>query len=220
MRKKDRQLHRAAEKGDAAACLALLKGGADANAIAIASGNNNWSALHYASVSGCADICQMLLRHGAHVQAVDDVGETPLHWAASRGRLEVCHILLEHGAGVNTLDTGNARNALGLAASRGHTDVCRLLLGRGANIQAVDGGGNSALHRTAWGNHPDTCLMLLEHGCDLLIKNAKNMTAQDVALFKKHEGCTHAIRCWVAAQAARAALQEMDSGNASKGNSP
>ena len=45
-----------------------------------------------------APAAEVLLAHGAKVNARDDSGRTPLHWAALNGYCEVARVLIKHGA--------------------------------------------------------------------------------------------------------------------------
>ena len=54
--------------------------------------------LHSASNWGYPETVQILLNHGADVNAIDENLETPLHFAARRGHEKVVEILLKHGA--------------------------------------------------------------------------------------------------------------------------
>ena len=62
--------------------------------------------LHYAAQGNAATVAQLLLGHGAPVDAVrHETGNTPL-WnttVRTRGSGEVVRILLEHGAEVRTM---------------------------------------------------------------------------------------------------------------------
>lgn len=56
----------------------LLSQCADTN---IVTAPNEVSPLHLAAAASHTEICRMLIKGGAHVNAVDDIEETPLHWA-------------------------------------------------------------------------------------------------------------------------------------------
>ena len=60
---------------------------------------------HYASRSGHAHICRLLLAAGAEVNAQTPGGVAPLHRAAYCGRTEVVQLVLQHGADVIVMDS-------------------------------------------------------------------------------------------------------------------
>lgn len=96
-------------------------------------------ALHAASLAGHAACGQLLLQHGADVDAVDQNGHTPLFRACERGHTEAVVVLLNAGAAVDLLDSGG-RSCLHWAASGGLSVICSSLLRQGL---PVDGGDHS-----------------------------------------------------------------------------
>lgn len=70
----------------------LLENGADVNARAM----DGSTPLHNASFLGTSKVC--LLKHGAHIEAKDDGGQTALQIAVEEGGSEVLESLREHGA--------------------------------------------------------------------------------------------------------------------------
>lgn len=143
----------AAENGDTATLVGLLKRGidpdtvdADGNTlliIAVRAGHVDMaetllgyrpklgyrnragdSALMQAVLHGNEQLVELLLVNGV---PVNHDGWTPLHYAALEGRLGILDRLLAAGADVNAL-TPNKSNALMLAARNGHIDIVRRLL--------------------------------------------------------------------------------------------
>ncbi|XP_062434374.1 ankyrin repeat and SOCS box protein 18 [Rhea pennata] len=53
---------------------------------------------------GCLQLCRLLVRHGADVEARDDARRGPLHKACSQANYRLVHFLLRHGADVNAFD--------------------------------------------------------------------------------------------------------------------
>lgn len=76
-----------------------------------------YTALHYAARAGYTRVCEILLEHGAKVNArTRSMRATPLHRAASAqalrtGHVEVVDLLLRHGAASNLTDA-DGRTAL------------------------------------------------------------------------------------------------------------
>lgn len=120
-------LHLAAHFGHGDAVDALLAAGADVNAWAENSHQNQ--PLH-AAVAGSGEprIVTALLAARAGVNASDGGGYTPLHLAAFRGDLELARILLTHGADPRR-KADDGTTALTLAERQGHQDLARWLRG-------------------------------------------------------------------------------------------
>ena len=62
------------------------------------------TALSEAAFRGRLEIAEMLIKHGADVNARAERGVAPLHEAAYTQQLELARLLLEHGADVNARD--------------------------------------------------------------------------------------------------------------------
>lgn len=59
------------------------------------------TALHRSLQSGRTESLELLLQHGANVNAIDGYGETPTHYAADSVILEVVKLLVGAGADLN-----------------------------------------------------------------------------------------------------------------------
>ncbi|RJP34107.1 MAG: ankyrin repeat domain-containing protein [Phycisphaerales bacterium] len=109
-------LHLAAFFNAADAVRVLLEGGANVNRVA----DNPMKVrpIHSAVAGGSAAIVEMLIRHGADVNARQQEGWTPLQAAAKNGLLEIVDLLLAAGADVG-LKAGNGKTAYDLAVESG-----------------------------------------------------------------------------------------------------
>ncbi len=75
--------------------------------------------LHSALAGGSMPIIEMLVDHGADVNAAQQAGFTPLHEAAQSGNLQAAILLLSHGAKINVkADNGKTPLALTLVEGR------------------------------------------------------------------------------------------------------
>lgn len=73
--------------------------------------------LHNACSYGHFEITEMLIKHGANVNAMDLWQFTPLHEAASKSRIEVCSLLLSEGADPTLLNC-HSKSAIDVAPIR------------------------------------------------------------------------------------------------------
>jgi ankyrin repeat protein len=128
----------------------LLEHGADPNLVAQW---NRWTALHHAAGQGCFDSMQVLIQHGANVNAKDWLGSHPLFyavrseidWGVPHNERRTVRLLLEHGAEVNVQNREGATPLL-CAAMGLHRDAVELLVAAGAQVDLRNKFGNTALH--------------------------------------------------------------------------
>jgi len=76
---------------------------------------------------------ELILDHGAHINAPSRTDQTPLHIAADQGQTDNVQYLLDKGAAINAQDR-DGNTPLHLAAGKGHSATCILLLDRQADI--------------------------------------------------------------------------------------
>jgi ankyrin repeat protein len=80
----------------------------------------------------CPEKVQILLEHGASVNAIGPRGRTALHYAARAGHARVSALLLDYGADL-TLRDHQGKSALDLARAAGKTATTTLLMQQGPN---------------------------------------------------------------------------------------
>ena len=153
--------------------------------------------LHVAARRRRLGACQLLLKHGAKVNATNACGKTAYAHAVRRGFLEIADCLREHDADpslapadafavavcAGLLDearsmlaaqptlarTGNPEEDRLLAdmAGRGNTDVVAFLIEAGADLSAPGLDGGTSLHQAAWFGQPANARMLIDAGAPL-----------------------------------------------------
>ena len=132
----------------------LLQSGGDVNQQT----KEQWTPLHFSSYNGKPEITQVLLDHGANVDAVDNLGRTPLH-DVSRGKYDskeagigVARLLLQYGGDVNQQTKGQWTPSH-FASYNGKPEITQVLLDHGAKVDAVDNLGRTPLHNVSRGKY-------------------------------------------------------------------
>ena len=82
-------------------------------------------------MQGKLKIVELLLDHGASLNAEDKWLDTPLMYATLHGYTDIVACLIMHGCDVNMINKG-IRTALHLASHNGFPEIVRLLLVSGA----------------------------------------------------------------------------------------
>ncbi len=84
-------------------------------------------AFYIACRSGQLAVAQLLLEHGADIDAKGHFGATGLHWAALNGHADVVRWLLERGAALDGRDARFDSTPEGWALETGHGDIAALI---------------------------------------------------------------------------------------------
>jgi ankyrin repeat protein len=176
----------AAEKQDRAKLGALLKQGADVNALQA----DGMTALHWAVHHDDLPTTTLLLRAGANVKAANRYAVTPLSLACTNGNTDIVELLLKAGADPNTNLRGG-ETALMTAARTGKTGPVKALLARGADVNAKDRKGQTALMWAAADGHADVVKTLIDAGADFRKPVPSGFTP---LLFAAREGRIEVVR--------------------------
>lgn len=126
---------------------------------------DGWTPLHLAAHYGHSQVAEMLLAHGADVQAraTNDLGTTPLLWAIMGQDVAAITLLLDHGADINETTTAGS-TPLHKAALVGNVALVRLLLAGGAKVNARNSGGQTPLTHALFKRHDAVVALLQQHG--------------------------------------------------------
>ena len=117
-----KRLFLAVKSGDVGDAQAAMDAGAKANSRV----HFQDTLLHFAARHTHPTMARLLIKNGAHVNAVGMGHETPLHWAASHGNASIVELLIEHGAKIDA-EADDHRTPMQLAKHHYHTDVVTLL---------------------------------------------------------------------------------------------
>lgn len=124
-------------------------------------------------------VVELLLSHGANVNAKDRYGCTPLYDALFEGCLDVMELLIEHGAEVNAKNDEDGGTVLHEVAYSGDLEAVKLLISHGADIHTRDFEGETPLHKAALHGYQDIVNYLTMRGANLLAPSKRNETPQD-----------------------------------------
>jgi PAS domain S-box-containing protein len=144
------------------------------------------TALHLAAAQGHADVVDILVKHGATLDAHDHVGRTPLHDAAAHDQPESVDLLLVAGADVNATDHFQ-HTPLHLAALQGCAEIVELLLTKHAVVNARDHFGCTALCEAALKGQVDVASVLLQYGADITATDHLGQTPLYLAVVHAHQ---------------------------------
>jgi ankyrin repeat protein len=116
-----------------------------------------------ATAKGHSDIVELLLMHGAEVNAQDKQGLTPLHYATLVNNPDAVKTLLDHAANANAKDNNVGDTPLIMAVAKGYEGVVKLLLENGANVNLADNQGTPLAWAMRTG-HADIADLIRKHG--------------------------------------------------------
>lgn len=121
--------------------------------------------LHVAAAIGHVEIAELLVKHGAAIDAHDTDRSTPLHVAAVRRQPDMVVFLIAQGADLAFQDDNGAWS-LSFAASAGDSLCCRLLMDAGAPLDLVTAAGQNLLHMAMRSGRTDVFDAALAAGAD------------------------------------------------------
>jgi ankyrin repeat protein len=137
------------------------------------------TALHLLVLGKSLDGVRELLKLGANVNALSELGTTPLSDAASLGSHEIVSILLQSGASVAV--EGQFDPTLHQAVRSGSNEVVRLILDAGADVNLQGDLSEAAIHIAVEDDKVEIAKLLLSRGANPLLKRIFDETALDVA---------------------------------------
>uniref|UniRef100_A0A8C8VPM5 Ankyrin 1 n=1 Tax=Pelusios castaneus TaxID=367368 RepID=A0A8C8VPM5_9SAUR len=141
--------------------------------------------LHCAARNGHMRIAEILLDHGAPIQAKTKNGLSPIHMAAQGDHLDCVKLLLQYNAEIDDI-TLDHLTPLHVAAHCGHHRVAKLLLDQGAKPSARALNGFTPLHIACKKNHIRVMELLLKTGASIDAVTESGLTPLHVAAFMGH----------------------------------
>jgi ankyrin repeat protein len=150
--------------------------------------------LHWAALKNQTKIAEMLLAHGADVNATDESLGTPLHDAVAfghYGQVQIARMLLAHGANINA-KSNYGETPLHEAIWNQDLQMVTLLLNSNANVNAVMDAGHAddtrqtPLHYAAERGNLEIVKLLLDRGANPDARDSYGETPVAIAQQKGH----------------------------------
>ncbi len=158
-----------------------------------ATGDNGFTALHLAGYANNVELAQLVLDHGANIQANQTIGGvTPLQAAVAVGGMNVAQLLLDRGANYE-FPAGNGWTPLFFAAYYGQLNTANLLLAKGARIEAKATDGSTPLFWAIDQVKPDAVKLLLDAHANVNAKQNDGGTPLHVAATKGNTEITEML---------------------------
>ncbi|KAK9878515.1 hypothetical protein WA026_022411 [Henosepilachna vigintioctopunctata] len=137
--------------------------------------------LHCAASKGRLECVQVLIKHGANVNAGIKTYKCPLHYAVYCSAIDCVKELLENGATPNTIQLFS-ETPLHVAATLGSSEMVGLLLKHGAAVDIQCGIDKvTPLHLAAGEGDPECCRLLLAAKAPTNAQNHKQQTPLHLA---------------------------------------
>ncbi|XP_064633150.1 ankyrin repeat and SOCS box protein 8-like [Lineus longissimus] len=139
------------------------------------------SALHLCCFNGHFAVAEVLIQHGAPVNAKDRMGATALHMAAISGHAKIVELLIANGAQIGA-KTVSGDNAFELAYDKEHYDVVSCILDCYKSVSQVGyWSASNILLDAVRACHIPLAISALSKGADVNIGDEANATPLHIA---------------------------------------
>lgn len=188
----DMALLDATAAGDRAKVEELLRRGANVNVRmpGVAEWGDERTPLHLAVEQRNKQIVELLIFHGADLNARKHLGDTALHVAVEgKENGEIVELLLSRGANVNALGYLEL-TPLHLVATK---EMAAILIAHGADVNANLGGGATPLHHAAMRGNVEIMRMLISKGANIHNRQKSGMTVLGRAVYGGHKAAVELL---------------------------
>jgi len=171
---RDTPLHECAYAGLTGGVKALLKKGADIDAVA----KNNVSALMYAAMRGYDDMVSLLLSEGADANLISsNVNFTALHYACDRKEEYAAGALVANNETDLDLQDVDGDTPMHLCALNNLADLVKEFIKKGADMEVLNKKGRTAILMAATVNASETVDVLIAAGANVNVVDERGITA-------------------------------------------
>ena len=168
-------LHFACQKAHTETVKWMMSLGMDANAV----NKHGQTPLHTAAggEKDYPELCEILLKHDAEINAVDEDGNQPLHFACQKAHTETVKWMVSHRADTNPVNKcGQTPLHAASGGKKDFPELCTVLLKYGAKTDPEDEDGNQPLHLACKQGHTEIVKWLVCHGADTNAVNKHGQT--------------------------------------------
>uniref|UniRef100_A0A8B9K3X0 Inversin n=1 Tax=Astyanax mexicanus TaxID=7994 RepID=A0A8B9K3X0_ASTMX len=167
--------------------------------------------LMYCVLADRLDCAETLLKAGASVNKADHSKRTALHLAAQKGNVRFMKLLLSRHADWLLKDL-EEMTPLHLATRHSSSKPLSLLLKHMApgEVDTQDRNKQTALHWSAFYNHPEHVKLLIKHDSNIGIPDSEGKIPLHWAAHNKHPNATHTVRCILEAAPTESLLNWQD----------
>ena len=206
----DKDLFGIVRDGSAVELIAALLRGGDVNL----SDDKGMSLLHHAAQLGRDDIVEVLKRHRADTNLINNAKHTALQLAQENQHTKVVELLQDDAKETAApADGGGCDNAMHVAALAGNIGEVERLLAGGADVNARDGIGRTALHYAALKGNEDIVNLLRTNNAELGIQDNFGNTPAMAAQFAKQPRIVAVLEEWQASATAEQAEAQPEEKN-------
>ena len=135
------------------------------------------TALHNASINNSKEIAQLLIHHGADINAKNCSGNTALFYSVKEISKEMVEFFIHNGINVNI---ENFVTLYYLCGSR-NMNIIELLVSSGININSVNKNGQTVLHEATIFSQVELASFLISHGANVNIRDNTGKTPLHLA---------------------------------------
>lgn len=143
------------------------------------------TAICHAAAAGTTSCAEILLIHGAAIDAETSGGQTALFLACEKSKVDTAAFLIANGANLNKTDQ-HGRTSLHVCCVQGVSPSVQLLVNSKANMEIKDKEGNTPLILAARYGRLECVKLLVAAGASLTATNDAGHKAVDAA---RHGGC-------------------------------
>uniref|UniRef100_A0A9J7X9Z6 Inversin n=1 Tax=Cyprinus carpio carpio TaxID=630221 RepID=A0A9J7X9Z6_CYPCA len=167
--------------------------------------------LMYCVLADRLDCAEVLLKAGAAVNNTDHSQRTALHLAAQKGNVRFMKLLLSRHADWRLKDL-EEMTPLHLATRHSSSKPLSLLLKHMApgEVDTQDRNKQTALHWSAFYNHPEHVKLLIKHDSNIGIPDSEGKIPLHWAAHNKHPNATRTVRCILEAAPTESLLNWQD----------